>query len=195
MTFNYTRDIPDGPHNPSSDQPPMKVNTNAIDDILAVDHVSFNAANGGIHKQVNMANEASPTRLADLVLYSRSLGVGRPNVLWAKNSTADLPLFNNAVFGANGYTSTYGNITFQWGRVNQAFSSGSTTGTTNFPVAFSNMVVVVTANPLVTFGSLPSSAASVNIRATSLGNTVSFDWQFYTNSGDYIGFDWFAIGQ
>lgn len=47
----YNRDIPDTPNNPSVDQPKMKTNTNSIDDIIAVDHISFNATNGGTHKQ------------------------------------------------------------------------------------------------------------------------------------------------
>ncbi len=47
----YNRDIPDAPNNPSVDQPKMKTNTNSIDTLLAVDHIGFNATNGGIHKQ------------------------------------------------------------------------------------------------------------------------------------------------
>ena len=30
--FIYTNNIPDGPNNPSNDQPKMKVNTNSIDE-------------------------------------------------------------------------------------------------------------------------------------------------------------------
>jgi len=48
----YNNDIPDQPNNPSVDAPKMKINTNAVDTILAVDHISFNANNGGTHKQI-----------------------------------------------------------------------------------------------------------------------------------------------
>lgn len=56
MTFSYNRDIPDAPNNPSRDQPKMKTNTNSIDDLIDVDHVSFETALGGFHKQVSFNN-------------------------------------------------------------------------------------------------------------------------------------------
>ncbi len=40
-SFNYFRDIPNGPNDPSDDQPLMQINTNSTDDIFAVDHYSF----------------------------------------------------------------------------------------------------------------------------------------------------------
>lgn len=40
-SINYFRDIPNGPNDPSDDQPLMQINTNAVDDIFAVDHYSF----------------------------------------------------------------------------------------------------------------------------------------------------------
>jgi len=59
MTFSYNRNIPDGPNNPSVDQPKMKINTNSTDDIVAVDHVSFNLSNGGQHKSIHFNQDAS----------------------------------------------------------------------------------------------------------------------------------------
>lgn len=55
--FTYNRDIPDGPNNPSNDQPKMKTNTNSTDDILAVDHVSFNDTPGGTHLQTTYSSK------------------------------------------------------------------------------------------------------------------------------------------
>lgn len=55
----YNRDIPDAPNNPSVDQPKMKTNTNAVDTILAVDHISFNATNGGTHLQTSFTDFSS----------------------------------------------------------------------------------------------------------------------------------------
>lgn len=74
MSFTYLRDIPDGPNNPSNDQPNMKINTNSTDDILAVDHVSFNTANGGTHKQSTYVNKFPPGAQVDPVsiLYTNS---------------------------------------------------------------------------------------------------------------------------
>jgi len=63
----YNRDIPDAPNNPSNDQPKMKENFNNIDTLLAVDHVSFNATNGGFHKQIDFALKATPAAPLDPV--------------------------------------------------------------------------------------------------------------------------------
>lgn len=57
----YNRDIPDTPNNPSNDQPKMKINTNSIDDILGVDHISFNANSGGTHLQNSYVNFSTGT--------------------------------------------------------------------------------------------------------------------------------------
>lgn len=53
----YNLDIPNPPDNPSLDVPLMKTNTNSINTILAVDHIPFNTANGGTHKQVTFISE------------------------------------------------------------------------------------------------------------------------------------------
>lgn len=195
MTFNYNRDIPDGPHNPSSDVTPMKINTNAIDDLLAVDHVSFNLANGGIHKQVNMANESSPTRLADLVLYARL--AGGVSSLWAKNATNDLPLFTGPASGAaNGYTSIYGGMIVQWGSTSFAGGNSHETGTQNFPLnPFPNNCFVVV--PQLQIASTATTTASNTIAIRSF-TTAGFTWVFNSSSASgstqFPGFYWIAIG-
>lgn len=61
MTISYNLGIPAASHNPSTDQPDMLTNTNAVNTILAVDHVSFNTANGGQHLQSTFPGFASPS--------------------------------------------------------------------------------------------------------------------------------------
>jgi len=56
-SFSYSRDIPDGPNNPTQDQPNMKINTNSIEDILNVDHVTFRQVPGGTHKQLTISSK------------------------------------------------------------------------------------------------------------------------------------------
>jgi len=86
-TFPYTEDIPDPPHNPSSDVPNMKTNTNSISGILEVDHVGFNAANGGQHLQVTFEGNnipASQPAALQSVLYT-NVGVAdasHPQLFW-----------------------------------------------------------------------------------------------------------------
>lgn len=71
--FTYTKQIPDGPHNPSADQPLMKVNTNSTNDIIDVDHYTFNNSNGGLHKQSTYVAQTVPTTASpQLALYSKT---------------------------------------------------------------------------------------------------------------------------
>jgi len=58
-TFNYISDRPNPPNNPSTDVPDMKTNCNSISAILAVDHIGFNAANGGFHNVIHFSNQGA----------------------------------------------------------------------------------------------------------------------------------------
>lgn len=61
--FDYERDIPFEDNNPSVDQPDMKINTNSIMDLLAVDHITFNLQNGGAHTKVQLQEGVYPVGL------------------------------------------------------------------------------------------------------------------------------------
>jgi len=65
MSFTFTDSIPASGNNPSDDQPLMLQNNVATQGILAVDHFTFNAANGGQHQwtqfPINVAFPTPPT--------------------------------------------------------------------------------------------------------------------------------------
>lgn len=65
MTFSYNNAVPATNNNPSVDQPDMLTNTQSIESLIAVDHVSFNALNGGQHKQVVFNNKNAPGAQTD----------------------------------------------------------------------------------------------------------------------------------
>jgi len=76
-TFNYTPDIPDAQHDPSVDQPDMKINTNSIKNLIAVDHITFQAQNGGEHKSIHFNQDAIYTPTPPLTtpqLFTKSSG-------------------------------------------------------------------------------------------------------------------------
>lgn len=59
--FTFDNTIPAAGHNPSTDQPIMLNNNIADEGIWAVDHVGYNANNGGTHNQVTFnINQAAP---------------------------------------------------------------------------------------------------------------------------------------
>lgn len=198
----YNRDIPDGPNNPSVDQPKMKTNTNSIDNLIGVDHFSFNDANGGLHKQVNMITEASPPLLGNLVLYTKI--AGGQSTLWAKNSTLDLPLFTGkALAGANGYSSIYGGFLIQWGFVNGTHGSNNVfndgdSGTVIFNAAninFPNNVFTIWTQLFFNSNTAgaPTFDGGVSIDTFTL-STSSFNWKFRSDSNSYTKFIWMALG-
>ena len=74
MTISYNLDIPDGPNNPSNDQPKMKTNTNSINTWTSIDHVQFDASPAGTHKQTTFSSKNVPGAQTDpqSVLYTKS---------------------------------------------------------------------------------------------------------------------------
>lgn len=206
--FVYNRNIPDGPNNPSVDQPDMETNTNSTDDLIDVDHFSFNDANGGLHRQVNFVNESSPTLLGDSVIYSTTNSPLARAVPFIKNSVFDGPMISGLGFGLgpSGYTSLLGGVIIQWGFVNAPvppFFTNATFGNVNFPVTFPTVNGIVGVWTSLGWSSAsmlpPENAASVSIDTTSL-NTASFAWIFNGRNGSVTfntginRFYWVAIG-
>lgn len=90
MTFTYTRDRPNPPNNPSSDVPDMLQNTNSIDDLISVDHFSFNVSEGGKHKQVQLRSGAAiPAGLTagEGTLYTKTLS-GASQLFYTRDASA-----------------------------------------------------------------------------------------------------------
>lgn len=209
MTFTYFPNVPNAPDDPADDQPQMQVNTASISDLISVDHVGFNTTNGGYHKVIHQITQGSdPAAILGFnQVYSKSYtpdttGGTADTQLFNRTSVGSISQLTGRLAGASNGTDGWvwaGGILLQWGTVSQAFSSGSTTGTVTFKdrvagaIPFPNFCFNVQTTPLVSFASLPSSQASINIRQSTLSNT-SFQWQFFTNSNQYIGFFWWAVG-
>lgn len=60
MSFTFSNDIPAANNNPSDDQPDMLQNNISTNNILNVDHVSFNNNAGGKHKQITFNTQNPP---------------------------------------------------------------------------------------------------------------------------------------
>ncbi len=178
--FNDT--IPDGPNNPSDDQPIMLANNVSAKAIMNVDHIGYGLANGGIHRQVNMFNSAPP-RIGDIVLYSRNAITNLP-VLWQKNSAIDAPLNIGIYNGSDqGYSSIYGGLVLQWGSV--ASPGGS--GMVNFPYTFTVKVFTI---QLTARNDGSHSAFTYYIDGAPL--VGSFNYRGSTTGSDTLF--WFAVG-
>lgn len=204
--FAYNRDIPDGPNNPSQDQPLMKTNTNSIDDLIDTDHFSFDEANGGYHRSIHQPQGSDPAAVATVnQVYSKSY---TPDTT---GGTADTQLFTrtgggtisqltgfNTTDSDNGYQ-WIGGVLIQWGRIDETTSSGTTVGTVTFKdrtagmIPFPNDCFTVITCPVSSSSSDPSSQMSIAIKRTTL-TKLGFTYVEVTNSSAYRGFRWVAIG-
>lgn len=111
----YNLDIPDGPNNPSNDQPKMKTNTNAIQTLISVDHVGFNTNGsppngvGGHHLQVSFDGKNVPGAQTDpqSVLYTNNVTATATNTasastiaeMYYRNQNGVLPISMIKAFG------------------------------------------------------------------------------------------------
>lgn len=187
-SISYNLGIPDGPHNPSADQPNMKVNNDNIDQFVAVDHIGFNSGMGetsGRHKQVtfDVNNVAAvpppkPTLFTNLV---NSL----PQLFFYSGDAAHSS--TQYVSAANGSTFALGGIIIKWG--NFGFSSGSGVQAVSFPVAFQNNFFSLSLLPNTT-------TPAAGVGSVSFGGTGSLSsfTAYRSNTSGVVTFFYIAIG-
>ncbi len=221
--FTYIRDIPDGPHNPSVDQPDMKINTNSIDDLITQDHYGFNAAGlnfSGYHKQVHMpilAAIPAVTFANQGTLYTKtaiSTGVATESDLFytPDASTIEYQLTRtitaqSAKFGTNtnyqvGPPNLFGGWTFLPGGLVMQY--GSFGLFSNEAANFGNGGTITFPFP---FNNIPFSiqvtllckaggtATTRTISVEYFPSPSNFLWNLDSNSsGSYVGLMWTAIG-
>lgn len=142
--YDYNTGIPNGPNNPSDDQPLMLINTNSIPGLVAEDHNGFGINNGGFHTVIRSDTQgrvwdptASTGQPAALPGFEKTFAMNwTPD---ATNGTIDTQLFSltgaGTISALTGDFSTYegyqwiGGVLIQWGRVFAPFP-GPTPGIT-----------------------------------------------------------------
>ncbi len=215
----YNGGIPNPPNNPSNDVPLMKINTDAIAQYVAVDHIAFNTNNSGyhtlVHQQIQgiwnaVARTGSPAPTANFnQIYTLNYlpdytGAGTNSQLFSGSDGGGVFQLTGLNAQSDGWAWS-GGILIQWGRVTTAssgsFPGGSASGSVTFKdrnagpnIPFPSSCFIVIGTPIwSTASGSPNGAASVDINQTTLSNT-KFDWKFNSNSANYIGFHWIAIG-
>lgn len=185
--FAYNRGLPNGPDNPSNDQPGMQINTNSSEDIWDVDHFGFNDNQGGYHDIIHQPPVlVDPTPIAGI------------QQIYVKNSTVntvtDTQLFSitglgviSQLTGSSSTTNGYqriGGVTIQWGTVANPGSSGSVSFSA--PTFFFNNIfnIQLTLNR-------PASGNAISAWVTEF-NTAGF--QYASNFGSSTNLFWVAIG-
>jgi hypothetical protein len=201
--MTYTQNIPDGPNNPSQDQPLMKANTNAIFTLIGTDHINFNLPNSGYHNVIRQP--PIPSMPPDPAMIA---GI---NQLYAKNVTPDATvtaaetqlfsitgsgkisqLTGRFTSGSEGYVWS-GGILFQWG-----FSSSLTTtitfktravGCIPFPNNIFNVIIGLSDTGAGVAGGDVVTVSAYNLTLTSF-QSIRRGANLTTD-----GFYWLAIGK
>lgn len=205
MAFN--QNIPQPTDKLSNSQVQFLANNLALDASFGVNHTTFSnaTANNGFHTIINQITQGGnpPT--------------GVSNVIYAKNYT---PNFTGATVDTQLFVQTFaggvsqltgdsaltdgwqwiGGVLLQWGRVIQSIPSNTFTGTVTFKdrgpsnqgIPFPTACFVVIPTGLYT-SPTPLSEIGIAIKSSTLSAT-KFDWATNTDSSQYTGFNWIAIG-
>ncbi len=201
MTIPYNLNIPNGPDNPSADQPLMQTNTNSINQLIGVDHQSFSGTNAGWHTIIHQAIQVSnPSPVSGVTqIFSKnytpdSTVTTTGSQLFLTNSGGTIQL-SGTQQTSEGWA-WVGGILIQWGQV----LSTSATGNLIFrdrvsgAIPFPNNCFMVQAT--VSYGTLPptSSIAEVYINRSTISR-IGFTWALNaTVPSQFGGFYWFAVG-
>lgn len=216
--FSYNRDIPDGPNNPSNDQPLMKTNTNSTDNLINEDHFSFGVNDGGLHKQVRMPNRGGfpgsipPGLIANEgTLYTKSVSTftqlfytpdtSTNEYQLTRTGTAAFPQFGKKIPYTSGLVgaTTEGGWTFLAGNGTDGgmiLQYGTVTFTVpkngsftvNLPIGYS------TENMVMTISINRTSGAGGDQCYINTKNLTSFTFFTSTSGTGFQSFDFMAIG-
>ncbi len=206
--FTYNENLPNPPDDPAVDVSGMQLNSQSIQGIIGVDHVTFNNNSGGYHNQVSFAiNQAAPgIGLGVAELFANNVASDSKTYPYWQNASTNFPLAGPFKINANGYTTLPGGFIIQWGQCaaySGNFSSGSTKSTDShqsvvtLPTPFPNNFLFLGGNLYCSFSNLPSGTGTLNVRISDLsggGPYTQFNWQVYCNTNNYTGFIWWAIG-
>ena len=204
--FVYNRGIPNGPNNPSNDQPKMQINTNSSEDIWDVDHFGFNNNQGGYHDIIHqppVLTDPTPiTGIQQIYVKNETLNASTDTQLYSMSGLGGISQLTGYAAHTNGYQ-RLGGVTIQWGFVNGTHSGATFNAGDSSNVSFSTSpnfnflteVYSVWTQPLynITVPSTGSGMATIGIDQSTL-NTSGFKWTFITGSGSWTKFFWIAIG-
>lgn len=203
MAFTYTPGIPAGTDIPAQSASLFAANFSYLPVVLNRDHIiTKNSANPGegTHRQVTLTNQTGPGFAGgNAALYCQNTG-GDSFPKWQNTAGTKFMFAVNPQVLNNGYTGLPGTSTLgvilQWGFVTtSAPSTGKVTFNVN-GISFPTACFTVITTPFystVLPNTVPSDKASIAIDDSAISKT-SFKWSFNTNSSQYLGFYWVAIG-
>lgn len=214
MTFAYNSAIPASGNSPSADQPIMQANALSISNIIAVDHVGFNAANGGNHTLIHQIPQGTWNPVTRVITPGSPPGKNQVQALQYTPDTtgglADTQLFNVTNLGGisqlTGNLATQdgwvwcGGILFQWGVFALPNTGNPAQGVITFKdrvagaIPFPNNIFNVQLTLVCKVPSTSTAPGIISVVQNSASAT-SFKWNLSQASSSYTFCFWFAIGQ
>lgn len=194
MTFSFSTTVPATNNDPSVDQPVMLANNVSEAGIWEVDHIGFNAQNGGTHKQVNyITTRSAPTPVDPASMAYTNVGIDSPThpQNYFTNSQGTFPLSSIRAFGNFVVNNAAGNVvpTNSFNLIaaaNAIVQTGNGSGVTSFAITLkpnvlnstNAIVFVMSGSSAATFNYSLSSAVTLTIQKTNtssiVGSTVNF---------------------
>lgn len=211
----YEPGIPTGTVNLNEDYKNIQNNFSQLDTTFGIDHLPFSSTSSklGYHQVIhsipfsttvtnppNNYPPTTPTTVPDIGQLFTAIvndGFNTDTALYYKTAGSRvMQLTSNKTpeQANNGYTFIPGGIIVQWGRVTSTAHSLTTlnfaTNNTDFP---NNCFAVYTSAYGSATPSTTHEQATIKVRISTLSKT-SFQWIYETNSSEYTGFFWLAIG-
>jgi len=152
-TFSYSDQVPVASAPPNSSPGAFVTNFTSIDDLIGVDHISFNEASGGTHNQSTYQDKAVTPVPGNQVIVNAKTTSAKCELFMQRNGESAIQLSadagNPSIGGypnlnTQGQTFLPGGIIYKWGYV-QAVSY---VATVNFTTAFPNQCLSATATPV-----------------------------------------------
>ena len=224
MNLQFYPNVPVSSNNPSADQPDMTTNNQSINAWVGIDHIGFNANQGGWHTVIHqkpfdtwVPTDAMPsappltspnsgmfyamsykdptTGTTDIQPFAQS-GNGGVYILGANNKT-----YTNGWFWSGGILIQFGYQPFSGipGSISAqkgtlTYSTASGDNNFAFPKNILHVEATLAYSSADNTAGIPATLGTISINSQNI-NATQFQWVFQTNSaGNYSGFYWTAIG-
>ncbi len=204
--MGFNPNIPQPTDNLSVSQGQFLTNNIALNTVFGVDHIDFTnvTAQKGFHKTIRQVIQPDPGPSSNNNIYAKSYlppysGSSADTQLFVQSSLGIISQLTGAA-GFNDGWQWIGSVLLQWGRVTTPISNGTQSGSVTFQNRGSPAVGIPFPNncffviPTGFFSSpTPSSEIGIAIKNSTLSKT-KFDWTSNTDSSQYDGFYWIAVG-
>ena len=174
----------------------LLANSQYLQTSVGIDHNFTNntaTSQDGYHKVIHFVNQGADPAPATNAgeLYTKTYAETGEQELFFQTPSGVVSQLTGSDQATNGYA-WFGGLLVQWGQITSTSSSFTTLTFSTANIAFPNNCFAIFTQPYGS-GTEPSSQATVEIRKSTISKT-SFQWCYVTNSSQYTGFFWVAIG-